>query len=76
MGAALSALSSKAVGPSKKPLSDASVLNQFNVAKEQLPRKSDVVVIGGGIHALIYAIHAKTLELSTGSPGTLHNTPS
>ncbi|PQE12730.1 hypothetical protein CJF30_00002624 [Rutstroemia sp. NJR-2017a BBW] len=63
MGAKQSSLSSEAVGTSKKPLSDASILNQFNAGKEQLPGKSDVVVIGGGIHALIYAIHAKTLEI-------------
>lgn len=69
MGVELSTLSSEVVKPSKKPLSDASVLNQFNVTKGQLPEKSDVVVIGGGIHAMIYAIHAKTLELSTGSQG-------
>jgi hypothetical protein len=74
MGAEQSSLSSEAVEHSKKPLSDASVLNQFNAGKEQLPGKSDVVVIGGGIHALIYAIHAKTLELSASGPGMLHNT--
>ncbi|PQE11636.1 hypothetical protein CJF32_00004812 [Rutstroemia sp. NJR-2017a WRK4] len=68
MGAKQSSLSSEAVGTSKKPLSDASILNQFNAGKEELPGKSDVVVIGGGIHALIYAIHAKTLELSGSCP--------
>lgn len=37
-------------------------LNSLNAVKG-LPRQSDVVVVGGGIHALIYAIHARTLEL-------------
>ncbi|KAM3077665.1 hypothetical protein ACMFMG_006993 [Clarireedia jacksonii] len=67
MGAELSALSADAGRHGKKPRSDASVLNRFNAEKGQLPGKSDVVVVGGGIHALIYAIHAKTLELNTGS---------
>lgn len=37
-------------------------LNSSN-ATQGLPHHSDVVVVGGGIHALIFAIHARTLEL-------------
>ncbi|KAI9148708.1 Flavin-dependent halogenase malA [Paramyrothecium foliicola] len=39
-------------------LSDAQVLNSNNAAGSEVPSKSDIVVAGGGIHGLIYAIHA------------------
>ncbi|KUJ06942.1 uncharacterized protein LY89DRAFT_767260 [Mollisia scopiformis] len=45
-------------------------LNSFN-AIEGLPKQSDVVVVGGGIHALIYAIHARTIEMKEGNTGML-----
>jgi flavin-dependent dehydrogenase len=37
---------------------DAQILNSNNPAGADIPEKSDVVVAGGGIHGLIYAIHA------------------
>lgn len=40
----------------------AEYLNSFN-ANQGLPEHSDIVVVGGGIHSLIFAIHARTLEL-------------
>lgn len=39
-------------------LNDAQVLNSNNAAGSDLPGESDVVVAGGGIHGLIYAIHS------------------
>ena len=47
-------------------LSDAQILNSNNVAGADLPSESDVVVAGGGIHGLIYAIHSATYK-----PGNL-----
>ncbi|KAI9048555.1 hypothetical protein LZ554_007388 [Drepanopeziza brunnea f. sp. 'monogermtubi'] len=46
----------------EKYLGDAAYLNSLN-ATPGLPERSDVVVVGGGIHSLIYAIHARSLEL-------------
>ncbi|KAH7357121.1 hypothetical protein BKA65DRAFT_392907 [Rhexocercosporidium sp. MPI-PUGE-AT-0058] len=40
----------------------ANILNTLNDC-QGLPERSDVVVVGGGIHSLIFAIHARTLEL-------------
>ncbi|KAK5989590.1 Flavin-dependent halogenase malA [Cladobotryum mycophilum] len=39
-------------------LNDAQILNSNNAAGPNVPEESDVVVAGGGIHGLIYAIHA------------------
>ena len=39
-------------------LNDAQILNPNNAAGSDLPNESDVVVAGGGIHGLIYAIRA------------------
>ena len=39
-------------------LSDAQILNSNNAASSDLPDESDVVIAGGGIHGLIYAIHS------------------
>ena len=39
-------------------LSHAQILNSNNAAGSNLPDDSDVVVAGGGIHGLIYAIHS------------------
>ncbi|RFU77149.1 flavin-dependent halogenase [Trichoderma arundinaceum] len=41
-------------------LDDAQILNSNNAAGSALPKESDVVVAGGGIHGLIYAIHSAT----------------
>ncbi|KAL5323898.1 hypothetical protein ACEPPN_008440 [Leptodophora sp. 'Broadleaf-Isolate-01'] len=43
-------------------LVNATLLNSLN-AFQGLPERSDVVVVGGGIHSLIFAIHTRTLEL-------------
>lgn len=48
-------------------LSDTVLLNS-NHQDPNLPKSSDVVVVGAGIHSLIYAIHAKKIE----NLGTLH----
>lgn len=47
-------------------LSDAEILNSNNDAGSEIPNDSDVVVAGGGIHGLVYAIHANTYK-----PGNL-----
>jgi len=39
-------------------LNDAQILNSNNPAGADIPEDSDVVIAGGGIHGLIYAIHA------------------
>ncbi|KAL6698583.1 hypothetical protein J3F84DRAFT_405695 [Trichoderma pleuroticola] len=39
-------------------LSDSQILNSNNAAGSSLPKESDVVVAGGGIHGLLYAIHS------------------
>ncbi|KAI6517537.1 hypothetical protein MCOR10_007286 [Pyricularia oryzae] len=39
-------------------LSESEILNSANPAGAEIPNESDVVVAGGGIHGLIYAIHA------------------
>jgi flavin-dependent dehydrogenase len=44
-------------------LSEADCLNTQNVNGTKLPSSSDVVVVGGGIHSLIYAIHARLKSL-------------
>ncbi|KAK0100749.1 hypothetical protein ONS95_007199 [Cadophora gregata] len=41
---------------------DSDLLNSMNKVLG-LPKSSDVVVVGGGIHSLIFAIHARTIEL-------------
>ncbi|KAJ5602941.1 hypothetical protein N7537_005897 [Penicillium hordei] len=46
---------------------DTQILNSNNRAGADIPEKSDVVIAGGGIHGLIYAIHAATYQ-----PGTLN----
>ncbi|KAL8840438.1 MAG: hypothetical protein Q9170_001314 [Blastenia crenularia] len=47
-------------------LNDAQILNSNNVDGAELPASSDVVVAGGGIHGLIYAIHSSKFK-----PGNL-----
>ena len=49
--------------------SDNEVLNSYNKLKTSTPGASDVVVVGAGIHSLIYAIHTRKLELEKGSQG-------
>lgn len=44
------------------------VLNSLNTVKE-VQERSDIVVVGGGIHSLIFAIHARTLELKKDNTG-------
>jgi flavin-dependent dehydrogenase len=39
-------------------LNDAAILNSNNAAGSDIPTDADVVVAGGGIHGLIYSIHA------------------
>ncbi len=39
-------------------LNDAQILNSNNAAGSDLPNDSDVVVAGGGMHGLVYAIHS------------------
>ncbi|KAI9708956.1 MAG: hypothetical protein M1820_003650 [Bogoriella megaspora] len=39
-------------------LNDAQILNSNNAAGSEVPTDADVVVVGGGIHGLIYSIHA------------------
>ncbi|ESZ93160.1 hypothetical protein SBOR_6439 [Sclerotinia borealis F-4128] len=51
-------------------ISDTAFLNSYNSRGNKLPKSSDVVVVGGGIHALIYAIHAKSLELQGNGKGS------
>lgn len=41
------------------PAHDAHVLNSANAAPSRVPADTDVLAVGGGIHALIYAIHTK-----------------
>jgi flavin-dependent dehydrogenase len=47
-------------------LNDAQILNSNNSAGDDIPTDSDVVVTGGGIHGLIYSIHAAKFK-----PGNL-----
>lgn len=47
-------------------MKDDELLNSYNVMGGATPEDADVVVIGGGIHSLIYAIHAKKLEIMHG----------
>ena len=46
----------------------AEYLNSLNVS-EGLPKSSDIVVVGAGIHSLIFAIHARKLELQKRTHG-------
>lgn len=55
------------VATTSRQISDTAYLNSYNSGGNKLPQSSDVVVVGGGIHALIYAIHARSLELQNGS---------
>ena len=48
-------------------LSDAEILNSNNAAGSDTPTNADVVVAGGGIHGLIYSIHAARYK-----PGNLN----
>lgn len=48
--------------------SDSRVLNKQNHFAET-PAHSDVVVLGGGIHSLIYSIHAQKRLLASQAPG-------
>jgi hypothetical protein len=41
---------------------ESELLNSYNTTKHS-PQNSDIVVVGGGIHSLIYAIHVKVKEL-------------
>lgn len=55
-----------------QPLSDADFLNSQNI-QPGVPSSSDVVVVGGGIHSLIYAIHLRLRSQSLfASDPTLH----
>jgi hypothetical protein len=47
------------------------LLNSYNLTQHQVPRTSDVVVVGAGIHSLIYAIHLKTKEIQDSNTGKL-----
>ncbi|TVY83919.1 Flavin-dependent halogenase armH4 [Lachnellula suecica] len=47
-------------------LDDAAILNSNNEAGSEVPPDADVVVAGGGIHGLIYSIHAASYK-----PGNL-----
>lgn len=47
----------------------AALLNSYN-ATQGLPQLSDVVIVGGGIHSLMYAIHTRKLELQKSSSKT------
>ncbi|KAK7726296.1 hypothetical protein SLS57_003382 [Botryosphaeria dothidea] len=47
---------------------EADYLNSQNV-DDVFPSASDVVVVGGGIHSLIYAIHARLRSIRQASPG-------
>jgi hypothetical protein len=54
----------KMSSPIERPLDpDSELLNSCNLKDYQIPKRSDVVVVGGGIHSLIYAIHVKEKEL-------------
>ena len=46
----------------KLGLSDAAVLNSNNPSPELNAAETDVTVVGGGIHALIYAIHTRCFD--------------
>ena len=52
--------------------SDSGLLKSYNLTKEALPKSSDVVVVGAGIHSLIYSIHAKTREIYGEEKGKLN----
>ncbi|KAJ4357160.1 uncharacterized protein N0V89_001735 [Didymosphaeria variabile] len=55
-----------------QPLFDADFLNAQNI-QPGVPSSSDVVVVGGGIHSLIYAIHLRLRSQSLfASDPTLH----
>lgn len=64
------------IATTSKQLSDTAYLNSYNSCGNKLPQSSDVVVVGAGIHALIYAIHTKSLELhgdgSKSNPSPVH----
>ncbi|EPE30913.1 FAD/NAD(P)-binding protein [Glarea lozoyensis ATCC 20868] len=47
--------------------SESELLNSYNLMDHRIPKTSDVVVVGGGIHSLIYAIHLKKKELQNQS---------
>ncbi|XMA13517.1 hypothetical protein WAI453_006308 [Rhynchosporium graminicola] len=47
---------------SSENLAEGNYLNAQNKI-QGLPKRSDIVVVGGGIHSLIFAIHARTLDL-------------
>lgn len=42
-------------------VSDTALLNS-NFQDQNIPKRSDIVVVGSGIHSLIYSIHAKKIE--------------
>jgi flavin-dependent dehydrogenase len=55
-----------------QPISDADFLNSQNI-QPGVPSSSDVVVVGGGIHSLIYAIHLRLRSQSLfAADPTLH----
>ena len=67
MGLKLFDLFAGLVAKTSQQISDTQYLNSYNSCGNRLPENSDVVVVGGGIHALIYAIHARSLEIQNGS---------
>ncbi|CCD54235.1 hypothetical protein H4I96_06771 [Botrytis cinerea] len=73
MGLKLFDLFAGLVAKTSQQISDTQYLNSYNSCGNRLPENSDVVVVGGGIHALIYAIHARSLEIQNGkgNPTTL-----
>lgn len=54
---------------------EAAYLNSLNLTGAELPTNSDVVVVGGGIHSLIYAIHARLKSLRNVELKSSHGNP-
>lgn len=63
------------INPTSRALSDDIILNSQNLQPD-LPSSSDVVVVGGGIHSLIYAIHARLRSKSISSVDPAIKVPS
>ena len=49
--------------------SNTSVLNSNNVGEDLMAEATDVVVVGAGIHSLMYAIHTSKLDQKHGRDG-------